>query len=175
MNDTKNSHMPSNESSRRTTKLAKARESRRSELIAAGLDEKMVERVLDQEEFERLPIDQKVNRVVASMDHHLNVMHASLKTLAKDIVALRQNDTVISDAHDVNLRGIYLMFESLGLTADKQRAFMEQAQKWLDSEKSAQESPPEPASAKSPEPTEMERMQAEAKAIKGESRQIVTA
>lgn len=161
------------EANRRLAKMARIREERRQELIDSGVEEEVVERVLDQEEFERLPIDQKVNRIVASLDHHLNVMHRAINTFAKDIVALRHNDTVISDAHDVNLRGIYLMFESLGLSADKQKSFMEQAQKWLDAEKKAREDHAE-QDLKAHAPTEQERVESEMKAIKSEERSLVS-
>lgn len=98
-------------------KQAKEREARRQALRKAGAPEEVIEKMLDQEDYERLPIDQKVNRLES-------MLVGMSRGVGEDVRALQHNDGQIADAFDVNLRAVAKMFEKLGITRAEQLEFI---------------------------------------------------
>lgn len=137
-------------------KRAKARELRRQELRKAKVPEEMVEAMLEREEYEALPVDQKISR----LEH---IVAGMSRQVGKDIHNLEYNDGQIADALDVNLRAVAHMFEKLGISREEQIRFMGEAEKELAAELEAKKEAEKKAAAPPapPAPTEAAAVETE--------------
>lgn len=101
------------------------KEARRQKLLSEGVPEEKVEQVLAAEEFYRLPIDQRVNALLAAVNRAQRVYTETIQGLAGEMVALRQNQEAIADAFDINLRAVESHLATLGITKEVQASVLE--------------------------------------------------
>lgn len=101
------------------------KEARRQKLLSEGVPEEKVEQVLAAEEFYRLPIDQRVNALLAAVNRAQRVYTETIQGLAGEMVALRQNQEAIADAFDINLRAVESHLTTLGITKEVQASVLE--------------------------------------------------
>ena len=114
-------------------------DARRQELLKLGVPENQVEGVLAQEEFRRLPIDQKVNHLMDAIHTAQRIYNETLRELSQEMIALHQNQESIADAFDMNLKAIEKHLLALGITADKQKEVMAKVTEEFMTEKAAQQ------------------------------------
>lgn len=131
-----------------------AREERRRRLINKGVPEDKVELMMAQEDFQALPIAEQLLRT-------RNALEMAIQMLARDIHSLRHNENVLADSMDVNFRAFSKLLTKLGVSAQDQKAAVEEAERELHEEKLAS------ARAKR-EQNEQQMAQSEADAIRKE-------
>ena len=137
---------------RHKTKDEKRIDARRKELLASGIKEEQVEGVLAQEEFRRLPIDQKVNFLMDSIHNAQRIYNETIRELAGEMVALRQNQEAIADAFDVNLKALEKVLGTLGVSEETLKSILEKVTQEFLTEKAAQQ-----AAKKDPEKAVVEQ------------------
>lgn len=108
---------------------------RREKLLSDGVSEEQVEQILAAEEFYRLPIDQRVNALMAAINRAQRVYTDTIRELATEMVALRQNQEALADAMDINLRAVEHHLTSLGVTKETQSSVLEKVTKAFMEEK----------------------------------------
>lgn len=116
---------------------------RRERLLAKGVKPEMVDAILQQQDFESLPVDKRVNLMARNLNNLLGQVF-------RDIDALKHNDTVLADSMDLNFRAMAKCLEKAGVAPEDQKAIIEETQKELEAEIKA-------------------RMEAEAEAIKAQA------
>lgn len=114
---------------RAAQKAQRKRQERREELIKNGVPENLVDQVLQQEEYRKLPIDQKVHHLEMTIAHAQSVFTDTMKKLASEMIALRSNQEEIADAFDVNLRALERVLVKLGIKEEDQKAILEEVTK----------------------------------------------
>ncbi len=92
---------------------------RRKRAINKGIPEDQVDRHLAQEDWNNAPMPEKVAR----LEH---MIASSFRGLSQDIMSLRQNQSSITDAFDMNNRMVYRMMTKLGLSAEDQKLISEE-------------------------------------------------
>lgn len=133
------------------TKDQKRLDRRREELRLLGIKEERLEGILAMEEFRRLPINEKVDRLIATVQNAERIYSDTIQGLANEMIALRQNQEEIADAFDINLRGLEKMLIGLGVTEETQKSVMESVTKEFMAKKAAIE-----AAKKDPEKAAVE-------------------
>lgn len=93
---------------------------RRRRAINKGIPEDKVDRYLAEEDWKNMPVPEKVGR----LEH---MIAQTFRGLSQDIVKLRQNDSTIGEAFDINNRMVFKMMMSLGITPEQQKKFAEEA------------------------------------------------
>lgn len=142
---------------RHKTKDEKRIERRREELLTIhGVKEEQVDAVLAQEEFRRLPIDQKVNHLMNSIHNAQRIYNETIRELAGELVAIRDNQEAIADAFDINLKSLESILLGLGVTEAVQKASVEAATAKFMADKAAQQKAREDAK-KDPEKAAVEK------------------
>lgn len=102
---------------------------RRQRAINKGVPVEQVDAVLAREDFERLPLEERV--------HHM--VDAAFRKLAEEMVALQYNDQLLSAAMDVNFRAMAKMLEKLGLPRDQQLTLLAEAKEDIEKEQKGRE------------------------------------
>lgn len=132
---------------KRELKAKKARDERREFLKKKGVPEEVIEQVLEQEAYNKLPIDQKVARLEQSVGQLQGFLAHALRQLSDEMVALRENQEEIADSFDINFKMLEEILVSLGITEEQQKdiltrtrtAFFEEKVRILDEKKKAAE------------------------------------
>lgn len=99
-------------------KKARIRAERRQRLINQGTPADKVDEVMAQEDWERLPIEKRVQLMI----------EGSLQNIAKDVIGLHHNDQLLAASMDVNFRAITKALKKLGVTSEDILGFMKEAQ-----------------------------------------------
>lgn len=86
---------------------------------------------IQKEDYASLPVDKKMTRLEGIVGNFF-------QQIARDVRALRYNDSVIADAMDMNLRGMARCLELAGVTPEKQKEVLEQVQGEFERERNAQ-------------------------------------
>ena len=89
--------------------------------IAAGKTPEQAFAAVQKEDYERLPVADKVKRLEG-------LLFGNIQGLAKDLSLLKQNQTSLADVMDVNFRAFEKMLTKLGLPAEEQRKLFEEAE-----------------------------------------------
>lgn len=113
---------------------------RRRRLINKGVPEAQVEAVIAREDYEALPVAEKLKRLEG-------FVASALGQLGQEMSNLRHNDQVLSEAMDVNFTAIARILEKLGVSHDDQRKILDAvneeieaaAQRRMEAAKKAQE------------------------------------
>lgn len=132
---------------KRELKARKAREERKVFLKSKGVPEELIEQVLDQEDYNKLPIDQKVARLEQSVGQLQGFISHALRQLSNEMVALRENQEEIADSFDINFKMLEEILVSLNVSEDTQKeiltrtrtAFFDEKVKMLEERKKAAE------------------------------------
>lgn len=92
---------------------------RRNRKLKEGVPENMVDQVLAREDYERLPVEAKLQRMEG-------MVRGVFGQIAEDVQSLRKNDATIAEAMDVNFRALGKALNRLGIGAEEQRALMQE-------------------------------------------------
>lgn len=103
-------------------KRMQAYQERRRRLINKGVDPKKVDAVIAAEDYKNMPLEDKFERLQA-------IVLGALRESQKDILALRHNDEVISDAFDINLKSLAKCLERAGVTKELQGTIIQEVEK----------------------------------------------
>lgn len=103
---------------------------RRQRLINKGVPEAQVDAVIAREDYERLPVAEKLKR----LEHFVA---SALGQLGQEMGNLRHNDGVLADAMDVNFRSIAKALTKAGVSMDDQKKIVEEVQKEMEAEAQA--------------------------------------
>ena len=98
--------------------------------IAKGLSAEQAHRKVMEEDYARLPIDQKMRLLEQS------VMGA-VQRLAQELESLQHNDRVIADALDVNFKAITKALLKQGVPGDDLAAFLKEAEEEIRTDREA--------------------------------------
>ena len=112
------------------------------------------------EDYERMPLAQKVKRLES-------LLAQSISQMGQDLLNLRHNQYAIADAYELNYRGMAKMLAKLGITPEEHKKFMDEANaEFLADQKAAMQKHLEEskkAEAAAAEKTEVKAMNDEAK------------
>jgi hypothetical protein len=97
------------------------------DLVATGLSEEEATQQVDEEEFDKMPIDQKLYGVRLAFIRLQNMLVKSMQAVGGDLAVLSDNNSVVAGSMDVNFLAVSLALESLGVTSAKQDGFIEEA------------------------------------------------
>lgn len=111
---------------KRAKKQAKWIEDRKAELKKAGAPEEIIDRIIDQELYDKLPIDQKVSHLEHVLAHERMVLNRALNNLAGEMISLRNNQEVLADSMDCNFRAMERILTKLGMDSDTQKKVIEE-------------------------------------------------
>lgn len=100
--------------------------------IAAGKTMEQAFAAIQREDYERLPLTDKVKRLEG-------MLVGNIRGVAQDISTLRQNEKTLADVLDVNFRGFEKMVTRLGLPVEEQRKLLTEAEAEIKAEWAAQE------------------------------------
>jgi hypothetical protein len=109
-------HQPS----RADLKRARIWQERRQRKMNEGVPEDMVDQVLAREDYDRLPVEEKLRR-------HESFVAGGIERLAQEMTNLHHNDSVLAEAMDMNFKAMSKMLEKLGIPREEQQVFMQQA------------------------------------------------
>jgi DNA-binding transcriptional MerR regulator len=98
-------------------KRAKIYADRRARALGRGIPEAQVDEMLAKEDFDRLPVDEKLRRTTGAIVSDLQRLQAGINNL-------RQNDGVLAESMDVNFRALSKILVKLGITVEEQREIM---------------------------------------------------
>jgi hypothetical protein len=101
--------------------------------MANGLDQRAAAAAIAREDYERLPVDQKLSRIE-------RVFSQAHQGLATDVQKVHSNQVDLADTMDVNFRAFGKMLEKLGLKGEDQKACFDEAVAELTAEHKAAES-----------------------------------
>lgn len=102
-------------------KRAQAYQERRKRLINKGVAPDKVDQVIAEEDYNALPTEQKLKRVVAYFTQHI-------QGLARDINNLTFNNNSLVGAMEVNNRAFEKGLAKLGLTEEDKKKFLDEAE-----------------------------------------------
>lgn len=88
--------------------------------IGQGMTEQNAVQAVLREDFDRMPLDKKFARLEALVVN-------SIRSISQDIMGLKQNDSAIADAFDINYKAIERAFAKLGLSEEVQKELINQA------------------------------------------------
>jgi DNA-binding transcriptional MerR regulator len=97
---------------------------RRKRHINNGVPAEKVGEVMAKEDFERLPIDKRVQMMIAG----------STQSLAQEIINLQYNDSILATAMDVNFRALKKAFDRLGVSSEQLTQCLTEARAEVQSE-----------------------------------------
>ena len=89
--------------------------------INSGKTPQQAWEAVQREDYEKLPLDKKFERVEKLVARNAHVV-------ATDLGAVRENQNILSDALDVNFRAFEMMLVELGMPIEKQKEFMKKAE-----------------------------------------------
>lgn len=121
-------------------KRMKNLEKRKKELKDKGLSDEEVEQTLAREEYESLPINEKVTRLE-------RMVAETTQNFAKEINNLFYNDQLVADYMDINMRSVARIFAKLNVSVEEQKKITMEVQEELENERKAKKTEEE-ASAK---------------------------
>lgn len=113
--------------------------------MAKGLSQSEAEEAMAKEDYERLPIEKKLER-------HTQFLQGGIRTLAKEIRKIKEgaeisvqieieklqhNDVVLADAMDVNFKALAKLFTKLGISLEEQAAALKEAEAEVEADKAA--------------------------------------
>lgn len=111
-------------------KRIKKMEARVKELTDGGMTEDEAHVRLAREQYEALPVDQKIRRLE-------QMVSQSVAKLGEEMINLRHNDQVIADALDINFRAMAKALVKAGVSHDDQAAIFATAQEEIANEMAA--------------------------------------
>jgi hypothetical protein len=100
---------------------------RRKRALNKGIPEDKVDQHLAKEDFERLPLETRVQHMIDT----------AFRRLAQEIVSLEYNDQMLSAAMDVNFRAIAKMLEKLGISREQQLELLKEAKEDIEKDLAA--------------------------------------
>ena len=100
---------------------------RRKRALNKGIPEDKVDQHLAKEDFERLPLETRVQHMIDT----------AFRRLAQEIVSLEYNDQMLSAAMDVNFRAIAKMLEKLGIPREQQLELLKEAKEDIEKDLAA--------------------------------------
>lgn len=166
---------------KKVKKQQQKREERKKFLLSKGVPDQVADQIIAQEEFNNLPIDQKVALFGQELGRLQGSISQAMRQMAQEMVALRQNQEVIADSFDVNLRMLERILVRLGIDEETQKKVLDEVSKEFFEEKKrqAEERAKQEAAASEPQKeeakTEQQLVEEELKAAQSESAGIVTA
>jgi hypothetical protein len=120
---------------KKAKKMAARRDELKEKLSKSGLPEEAiaehVETILQREEYDKLPLDQKVARLEA-------MVVRGFQGIANEMRNLQHNDFELADAMDVNFRGLGKVLAQLGVSPEDQQKIMEAARADIEKERADQ-------------------------------------
>ena len=90
--------------------------------MGGGMSREQAIMAIQKEDFDSLPLDKKFARLES-------VVANSLRGLSQEVMNLSQGHMAIADAFDINYRAIQKLFAKLGIPAEEQKVFIDEAQK----------------------------------------------
>lgn len=99
------------------------------ELVATGLSEEQAYAQVDEEEFDKLPIDRKLLGVRRAFQHLQNLFASTVKSINNDVNSLVENDSLIAGSMDINFLAIGMALADLGISDQKQSEYLSRARK----------------------------------------------
>jgi hypothetical protein len=128
--------VPSETVERKPTKIEEKRRKiyidRMQRHMAKGLTVEQAHMKIQEEDYERLPIEAKLKRL------EMACMQA-IQRLAGELGSLQNNDQVIADAMDSNFRAITKALVKLGVTGEEQVAFLKEAEEEIKKDRENQQ------------------------------------
>jgi oligoendopeptidase F len=161
-------------------KADRLKKERREQLLKNKVPEQLVDQIIEQEEYTRLPIDQKVHHLQASVSQIQGGISQALRQMAAEMIALRNNQEAIADAFDINLKMIERVLVKLGIDEATQKAiledvnkeFVEEKKKYLEEKARLKEAAK--AASEAPAPSTETVVEKEFKAADAEATGIIT-
>ena len=89
--------------------------------IAAGKTPEQAFAAINREDYDKLPLDQKIKRLEG-------MFIGNIQGLARDLATLKQNEVNLADVMDVNFRAFEKMLVKLGLGVAEQRQLLIEAE-----------------------------------------------
>jgi hypothetical protein len=125
---------------------------RMGRLMAKGMTEQQAFERIQREDYERLPVAERVKRLEAAII-------GNFQAIGKDIHLLRGNESALADVMDVNFRAFEKMLVSLGLPVVDQRKLLVEAEAEIRAEREAAEAARKAAQAQQQEQVAQETVQ----------------
>lgn len=111
-------------------KKAQWYQERRQRLLNKGVPEDQVDLVIAREDYEALPVEKKIRRLES-------MIQGLAQGASQDINGLVENDKLMADAYDINIRACRKLFQKLGITSEEFQAISEQVEAEFIAEKEA--------------------------------------
>jgi len=124
--------------------------------MGEGMTEQQAMQSVAQEDYNRLPVDKKLLRLETMVTN-------TVRQIANDILALRQNDSAIAEAFDINYKAIEKAFAKLGLSPQEQMSLIDEARREVMEERQRALQERLAAQRKAQEDSEKARIEAEAR------------
>lgn len=116
---------------------------RMERFIAKGMTPEQAVEAIQREDYERLPVPDKIKRLEGALI-------GNLQAIAGDMSNLRKNQTDLADAMDVNFRGFEKILAKLGVSVEDQRAMLKEAEDEIGAERASPKKPAEEGEAPAP-------------------------
>lgn len=110
-------------------KAERLRQERRKQLLDNKVPEQLVDQIIQQEEYNRLPIDQKVLHLQHAVNQIQGSISQAMRQMASEMVALWRNQEEIADAFDINLQMLEQILIKLGVDEAFQKAILDETTK----------------------------------------------
>ena len=105
-------------------------EERRRRLVNRGIPVEKIDEVIQREDYERLPMERKVERLE-------KLLAGYQKSIAQDLMALQANQMALFHTMDVNFTAFEMILAKLGVTPEQQKEAVLEAQKIIDQKQEA--------------------------------------
>lgn len=100
--------------------------------VNEGLTVQQAAQAIAQEDYDRLPIEQKMRNLESTVAGVANGFR-------QDCLRLEQNDRILADSMDVNFRAFQLILRKLGVSDEDQKAAVKTAVEEIKAERAARE------------------------------------
>lgn len=98
--------------------------------MAKGLTFQDAQRAIQKEDYDRMPIAEKVKRLE-------NILAMNLHGMYQDIKLVKSNQDVLADAMDVNFKGFEKILKKLGVSDEERKQLMDEAEAEFKAEREA--------------------------------------
>jgi hypothetical protein len=103
---------------------------RMQRLTSKGMTPQQAYVALQKEDYERLPVTEKMKRLEATMI-------GAIQQLGHELQMLQQNDQIIADAMDANFRAITKILTKLGVSAEEQGKLLAESENEIKADRQA--------------------------------------
>jgi uncharacterized protein YoaH (UPF0181 family) len=103
---------------------------RMKRFIAKGMSAQEAQAAIAKEDFERLPVDKKLERLE-------NILVMNLRAMYSDLQTIKQNQDVLADSMDINFKGFEKILAKLNVSDEDRKALMEEAEAEWKAERAA--------------------------------------